>query len=544
MILFFVAILSALFVPSLAATAEQWRGRSIYQIITDRFALPEGSKTPLDACDPMKQRYCGGTWNSIRENLDYIQHMGFTAIWISPVSKNIEGVTAYGEPYHGYWIEDISQLNAHFGTAQDLKALSTELHARGMYLMVDVVVNNVASAGTTEPNFSSFFFKDPSQYHPYCPINYKNQTSIEQCWMGDTKVALVDVNTEDERVVLQYEDWVANFVQEYGIDGLRIDAAKHIRRDFWPRFCGAAGVFCIGEVYGPDIQLGASYQGPLDSILNFPLYYGLVEAFGNPQATNMSALVSIISESQRTFGDTGLLGNFLENHDVPRWSGKYQDPQSLYNALAFSFMYDGIPVVYYGQEQYFKGMDDPANREPLWPSKHLQNNGTRLIASLNQFRNFLVASAVKSIDGLTSVTADWLHEPSQVLSHTEHEIVLARGPVISVLTGRGSAECNASAPVLNSGYPSGQPLIDIITCSQYVTGAGGALTVSYEEGGHAVVLIPSVYLINSGVCGNEAPRPVSRIKSSNSVHNLSFNLPLLFSCTLVVLGLLITTNGL
>ncbi|CAE6448801.1 unnamed protein product [Rhizoctonia solani] len=469
------------------ATAEQWRGRSIYQIITDRFALPEGSNIALNACDPMKQRYCGGTWNSIRRNLDYIQQMGFTAIWISPVNKNIEGVTAYGESYHGYWIEDISQLNAHFGTAEDLKALSAELHARGMYLMVDMVVNNVVASGTTEPNLSSFFFKDPSQYHPYCAIDYKNQTSVEQCWMGDTKVALVDVNTEDKLVVEQYEGWVANFIREYGIDGLRIDAAKHIRRDFWAGFCGAAGVFCMGEVFGPDIQLGASYQGPLDSILNFPLYYGLVQAFGNPQANNMTSLISVISESQRTFKDTGLLGNFLENQDVPRWSGQYQDPQSLYNALVFSFMYDGIPVIYYGQEQYFKGKDDPANREPLWPSKYLENNGTRLVACLNQFRNFLVASAVKSIENSTSATADWLHESTQVLSHTEHDVVLARGPVISILTNRGSGKFNASASVLNSGYPSGQPLIDIISCSQYVTGAGGALTVSYEEGSHAVV---------------------------------------------------------
>ncbi|CAE6465811.1 unnamed protein product [Rhizoctonia solani] len=538
MILFPVVLISVFLMPSLAATAEQWRGRSIYQIITDRFALPKGSNLPLDACDPMKQRYCGGTWNSIRQNLDYIQHMGFTAIWISPVNKNVEGVTAYGESYHGYWIEDISQLNAHFGTAEDLKMLSTELHARGMYLMVDVVVNNVVASGTTEPDLSPFFFKDSSQYHPYCPIDYKNQTLIEQCWMGDTKVALVDVNTEDTHVVAQYEGWVANFVREYGIDGLRIDAAKHIRRDFWPGFCGAAGVFCIGEVYGPDIQLGASYQGPLDSILNFPLYYGLVQAFGNPQVNNMSALASIISESQRTFKDIGLLGNFLENHDVPRWSGQYQDPQSLYNALVFSFMYDGIPVVYYGQEQYFKGKDDPANREPLWPSNYLENNGTRLIASLNQFRNFLVASSDKPIDNSTNATADWLHESAQVLSHTEHDIVLARGPIISVLTGRGSGKFNASASVLNSGYPGGQPLIDIISCSQYVTGAGGALTVSYEEGGRAVVLIPAVYLINSGICGNEAPRPVSRIQSSNSAHDLPFSVPLLLSCTLTALGLL------
>jgi alpha-amylase len=93
-----------------------------------------------------------------------------------------------------------------------------------------------------------------AQIHCISPIDYKNQTSVEQCWMGDTKVALVDVNTEDEYVVAQYESWVAHFVQEYGIDGLRIDAAKHIRPDFWLGFCGAAGVFCIGEVYGPDVK--------------------------------------------------------------------------------------------------------------------------------------------------------------------------------------------------------------------------------------------------------------------------------------------------
>ncbi|KAG9124675.1 hypothetical protein FRC07_010661 [Ceratobasidium sp. 392] len=508
---------------------------------TNRFALPEASNLPLDACDPMKARYCGGTWQSIKANLDYIQRMGFTAIWISPVNKNIEGVTAYGEPYHGYWIEDISQLNPHFGTADDLKGLSTELHARGMYLMVDVVVNNVV-ATTTNPDLSRFYFKDPTQYHPYCPIDYKNQTSVEQCWMGDDKVALVDVNTEDESVVIQYQGWIANLVQEYGIDGLRIDAAKHVRHDFWSGFCGAAGVFCIGEVFGPDIDLSASYQGPLDSVLNFPLYYGMVSAFGSPNSTNTTSLTTIIKESQSTFKDTGLLGNFLENQDVPRWSGQSTDPQSLYNALAFTFMYDGIPVVYYGQEQYFKGQDDPANREPLWPSGYHENDAFNMIATLNQFRNFLISHAATTIGGDTTHTVgDWLHQSAQVLSHSQHEIVLARGPVISVLTGRGSTEYNASASVLNSGYPAGQPLTDIIACKQYVTASEGALTISYEAGGHAVVLIPSVYLLNSGICGNQTPQPAARIQSSNTrrTQGSSFSLLLAASLISVAVGALL-----
>lgn len=93
---------------------------------------------------------CGGNWKTIQENLDYIQNAGFTAVWISPVNQNYEGPrTAYGDPYHGayhppcenciqclrpsgYWIQDATQLNSRFGTADDLKALSTELHRREM----------------------------------------------------------------------------------------------------------------------------------------------------------------------------------------------------------------------------------------------------------------------------------------------------------------------------------------------------------------------------------------------------------------------------
>lgn len=99
-------------------------------------------------------------------------------VWISPVSQNYQGPrTAYGDPYHGYWIADASQLNPRFGTADDLKALSAELHRRGMfvtnacdaslfppylsrYLMVDTVVNNVMATSIT-PDYSTYMLKEP-----------------------------------------------------------------------------------------------------------------------------------------------------------------------------------------------------------------------------------------------------------------------------------------------------------------------------------------------------------------------------------------------
>jgi len=70
--------------------------------------------------------------------------------------------------------------------------------------------------------------------------------------MGDDKVALMDVDPENDSVVKAYHDWIGRFVKEYGIDGLRIDAARHIRADFWQPSAEAAGVFCIGEVFEND----------------------------------------------------------------------------------------------------------------------------------------------------------------------------------------------------------------------------------------------------------------------------------------------------
>ncbi|KAG8983820.1 hypothetical protein FRB90_005717 [Tulasnella sp. 427] len=477
--------------PSLAAaaTAEEWRSRSIYQVITDRFALPSGAGIDPGACNPAQAKFCGGNWQSIIQNLDYIQGMGFTAIWISPVNQNILGPTAYGDPYHGYWIADISQLNDRFGTADDLRQLSDEVHRRNMYLMVDVVVNNVAST-TISPDYSQYLFKDPSYYHPYCQVDYNNQTSAQLCWLGDNKVTLPDVNTENPTVISTYNQWVSQFVQDFAIDGLRIDAAKHVRADFWGPFCDAAGVFCIGEVFGDDIDLAASYQGPttLDSILNFPQYSALKDAFAIPGPGNMSSLVDQFSLARKKFTDVGVLGNFLENQDLPRWTSFSVDIQSMFNAMAFSFMTDGIPILYYGQEQRFSGAGDPLNREPLWTSQYSQGDAYKFITLLNEVRNYL------------NGTGDWTHQPAQIISHTDETLFLAKGYVITVLTNIGSPPKNTSASMIGTGFSASQVMIDIITCQQVIVGSQGSIYIDYTKGGHASILIPEYYIRGSSMC--------------------------------------------
>jgi alpha-amylase len=177
-----------------AAVQADWARRSIYQTMTDRFALPDGSTDKK--CDLMK--YCGGTYTGLIKKLDYIQGMGFTAIQISPHPKNLPQDTPYGEAYHGYWVQDNYAMNEHFGTAEDLNNLIEELHKRDMYLILgtlvswnkektvvtdvkiflkDVVINNSAVKinGTMNQkqdiDYKQFHpFNDKKYYHPYWSV--------------------------------------------------------------------------------------------------------------------------------------------------------------------------------------------------------------------------------------------------------------------------------------------------------------------------------------------------------------------------------------
>lgn len=124
------ALSLALCQQAFAATAADWRSRTIYQVLTDRFARTDGSTTAT--CDTGDGIYCGGSFTGILTHLDYISDMGFDAVWISPITAQVTGNTADGEAYHGYWQQNIYEINTNFGSAEELQALSAAMHARGM----------------------------------------------------------------------------------------------------------------------------------------------------------------------------------------------------------------------------------------------------------------------------------------------------------------------------------------------------------------------------------------------------------------------------
>ncbi|KAJ2980566.1 hypothetical protein NUW58_g6913 [Xylaria curta] len=473
------ALLAALgAIATHALSTNEWTKQSIYQLLTDRFARTDGS---TNGCNDFRS-YCGGTWQGIIKKLDYIQNMGFTAIWISPVVKNIDTYTAYGLPYHGYWALDFYSVNQHFGTPDDLKQLSTELHKRGMYLMVDIVVNHYGvDSSPYNVDYGQFKpFNRADRFHPYCPINYNDGNSVVKCWIGDTKVPLPDIKTEDSGVRDTLNAWIRDLVSTYGIDGLRIDTLKHVEKDFFPGFGNAAGCYLIGEAFDGDPGIYPDWLRYISGAMNYPAYYWLTNAFKSTSAS-MTELVNGLNQ-MKGMVQTKVLGSFIENHDNPRFPALTGDIALAKNAIAATMMMDGIPIIYQGQEHHYRGRDDPDNREPLWTSQYSTDSELyKAIQKLNQVRNRAIAADPKYVD----------YQAWPVSPHSR-AIVLRKGfpgaQIVSVQTNIGSNGQSFDA------------LTEIMSCTSITTDGSG--TLSFNQNSQPKVFFPTAQLPGSGLCGD------------------------------------------
>ena len=303
-------------------TKEEWKPRSIYQLLTDRFARSS------DTGSCVYSQYCGGDYKGLISKLDYIQGMGFDAIWVSPIIENTEG------SYHGYHFTNLYNLNTHFGTEEDFKALVTECHKRDIWVMVDVVA-------------------------------WGNQWEVENCRL----CGLPDLKQENDWVTQKLLEWIHDLVQKYEIDGIRIDTIMEVPKWFWDKFRQSAGVFQIGEAFNGNTGYVADYQHHLDSVFNYPLYYKIEYSF----CGSFRNLESYWFNDRKIFPAPEYTATFVENHDNPRFLNRCHDRNKFTNAVIFSLVWEGIPVFYYAGEQYYAGGADPNNREPLWDNYNVNS---------------------------------------------------------------------------------------------------------------------------------------------------------------------------
>jgi len=331
-------LFDATFVTQIAAPPHdlaRWRGRSIYFVMTDRFANGDPSN---DRAGGFGGDWHGGDLQGVIDHLDYIAGMGFTGLWITPVIEQHSD-----HAYHGYHGWDFSKLDGHLGDLAKLRELVAGAHARGIAVMLDTVANHTGRYDYQAPTFP-----DPAMYHHNGGItDFGNPAQVE----NNDLAGLNDLAQEHPVVHQALLDHVRWLVASSGADGLRVDTVKHVPAPFWRDWNAAAGVYTLGEILDGSVQKVASYSYQLDASLDYPLYFAIRDAFA--KGGSARALGGVLGQDA-AYSDPLLAGVFVDNHDQPRFlceAGGALDRLQL--ALAFALTTRGVPIVYYGTEQAF-----------------------------------------------------------------------------------------------------------------------------------------------------------------------------------------------
>ena len=326
----------------------------IYFIMTDRFkdGTTDNNNFPdVNKNDP--KSFHGGDFVGITQSLDYIQSLGATTIWITPIVKNeLKG-------YHGYWAYDFEAVDPHLGTEAELKQLVDEAHKRNMKIVLDYVVNHTG--------YQSPWLKDPEKadwFHPKKDIsNWSDLKEVENNWL----FGLPDLNTENPEVAAFMAENAKEWIRKTGIDGMRLDTVRHVPRQFWVEFTKSVKAefpdfYFLGEVWNDSTRYMQLYNDAgIDGMTNYSLYKGITGTFSR---TGSSSSMSSAIDKEKFFKSPQLNGIFIDNHDNPRYvtvNGKAYTKQ----ALTFIMTYPSIPMIYYGTEIAMEGKGDPDNRRDM-----------------------------------------------------------------------------------------------------------------------------------------------------------------------------------
>jgi alpha-amylase len=359
-------------------TKEEWKSISIYQLLTDRFASTDDK---IKDCTELGN-YCGGTFKGIIQHLDYIKGMGFNAIWISPPLKNKEG------SYHGYHNIDIYNINEHFGTKDELKQLIDECHLKDIWVILDAVPNHMAG----DLDISTFIpFNQSSHYHNLtdadCDGHWNEQYYKENCRI----YGMPDLAQENEYVRTTLKSWLQSMINDYDFDGIRYADVPNVPKLFWGEFTETAQTYTLGIVgvdsgTKADVEYIADYQKYMDGVGNYPLFYTLRSSLCNQ---NLTQLDEFIKNLEIIYEDPQYNGIWLGNHDKPRFLNEclsdYKD-KALRNGIIFTLFFEGIPIFYYGDEQYFNGGSDPNNREVLFGKYNTKSDIYQMVKTANNVR--------------------------------------------------------------------------------------------------------------------------------------------------------------
>lgn len=365
---------------------RDWDEEIIYFMLTDRFA--DGDETNNDPygldyanADNPRGAYQGGDFKGVTENLDYLDDLGVSTIWVTPIVENVAQDVNTDAPegsyyaYHGYWAQDFEQLNPHLGTLEEFHTLIDEAANRNIAIMVDVVLNHAG------------YGMHPTDSMDNAPEGYPTDEDRqvfdgmlrESSGGGDLKMelsGLPDFETERQDVREQLVAWQSAWIdksttaQGNAVSSYRVDTVKHVEDTTWQHFKNELvekdpSFKLIGESWGANYISDHGYleTGMMDSLLDFG-FKDVAASFANG---NLEAANDTLIERNASLTSDATLGQFLGSHDEDGFlHAQGNDEGKLKMAASLQMTSKGQPVIYYGEELGQSG----ANNWPEYDNRY------------------------------------------------------------------------------------------------------------------------------------------------------------------------------
>lgn len=360
-------------------------------LMPDRFADGDPSNDnlpnspPADRTNP--RAYHGGDLKGILDHLDYLQELGITAVWLTPVVEN----DLRSRDYHGYGATDLYRIDPRLGTLSEYQHLADALHQRGMKLLFDDVPNHVGPAHpwANDPPLPDWFHGTPA-HHLEATYDFGKITDIHlpasaadaelNGWFANI---LPDLNQDNPAVAQYLLQNIMWWIEQTGLDGLRIDTFPFVPRTFWQGYLGALhkqypNLNEVGEVDNGDSSIAAYFAGGrtvhgVDTHLHTPFDYGYFFALRDTllKGKPFSRLEQTLQQDW-LYPHPEQLVPILGNHDQARFlSEPNATPELLRLATGLTLTMRGTPQIYIGDEVLMQGGGDPDNRRDFpggWPS--------------------------------------------------------------------------------------------------------------------------------------------------------------------------------
>lgn len=371
--------------------APDWvKSTNWYQIFPERFANGDSSNDPEDVVpwgqqEPSQTNFFGGDFEGVIQHLDYLVDLGINGIYFTPIFK--------APSNHKYDTIDYFEIDPQFGSKEDLKQLVKACHERGIKIMLDAVFNH---SGYHFAPFQDVLengqqSKYANWFHPHSfPLHGGDAPNYEAFAFV---AAMPKLNTNNSEVKKYLFEVAAYWINEFDIDGWRLDVANEVDHQFWREFRtvvreAKSDIYILGEIWHDSMPWLNGDQ--FDAVMNYPFTTNVMNLLAKETISAqqfMDSMTTVVQSYPKHVMDHTF--NLVGSHDTPRVLTLCNEDErrvKLIYTLLYTFM--GSPCMYYGDEIGLTGDQDPGCRKCMeWDSSKQNRDILQHVKKLITLRN-------------------------------------------------------------------------------------------------------------------------------------------------------------